>query len=66
MNNLSALCEQNVNLSTLTVRVLRFYACKYYHVRKAEVYSPFLFSALCFTSTRIAKAIAAAAMAIEV
>lgn len=66
MNNLSGLCEQNVNLSTLMLRVLRFYVCKYYYVTLRRVYSPFLFSALCFTRTRMAKAIAAAAMAIEV
>ena len=66
MNNLSVLCEQNVNLSTPRLRVLRFCVCKYYYVRQPAFYSPFLFSALCFTSTRMAKAIATAAMAIEV
>ena len=35
MNNLSVLCEQNVNLSTPRLRVLRFCVCKYYYVRQA-------------------------------
>ena len=66
MNNLSVLCEQNVNLSTLKLGVLRFVLYIYNCALCPAFYSPFLLSALCFTSTRMAKAIATAAMATEV
>lgn len=66
MNKYSALYEQNVNLSTPKFRVLRFFTCKYYYVLLFAIYSPFLLSALCLTRTRIANAIATAAIATEV
>lgn len=66
MNKYSAFVNKLVNLSTLFVRVLRFSACRYYYVLNRSYYSPFLFSALCFTRTRIAKAIATAAIATDV
>lgn len=66
MNKYSVLCEQNVNLSTLAFRVLRFLKCIYYYIPSFEFYSPFLLSALCLTRTRTANAIATAAIAAEV
>lgn len=73
MNKYSVFCEQNVNLSTLAVRVLRFLS---FTIQQAPVnlimavmlvfYSPFLLSALCFMSTYMTSASATTAMPIAV